>query len=137
MVTLQEWQLADDNTVFEEKTSRRRIIKVLLKDNLHRVEKQMMQDYAMNGELPTKENVNRIQDLIASTLENFEIVDISLKTTKDIDEGVAMPVDEAKHKKAKDGLGEFCYKCGLQKQDTQIVEKQDEFIIVCKECLGV
>lgn len=137
MVTLLEWQAATDPTVFENINNHKRITKFFLADNLRRIEQQMIKQYANKREGPTKENVHRIQDLIAATLENFEIVDMSVKTTKDIDNGIEMPVEEAKHKKAKDGKGEFCFKCGLQKIDTQIVEKKDEFIRVCKECLGV
>lgn len=137
MVTLTEWNNANDYTVFENKDNNRKIIKVLLRDNLRKIEQYMMQQYAMKGELPTVENVTRIRDVIASTLENFEIVDTTIKKEKEIDQGIEMPITEAKHKKAKDGLGEFCYKCGLQKQDTQVVEKQGEFIRVCKECLVI
>lgn len=134
MVTLLEWQLANDYTVFENKDNKKRIIKVLLKENLRAIETKMIQDYAKQGELPTKENVTRIQDLIASILENFEVVDI---TKKETEKGV--PVDEkaAGHIPSQNKKGEFCYKCGLQKEDTKVVAKGDGFIRMCKECLGV
>ena len=34
-------------------------------------------------------------------------------------------------------FGEFCYKCGLQKEDTQVVDRGDSIIRMCKECLGL
>ena len=76
MVNLLEWKFAHDYTVFENKDNHKRIIKVFLKENISKIEKKMMDDYASKGELPTSENVHRIQDLVASILENFEIVDI-------------------------------------------------------------
>lgn len=100
-----------------------------------KVQQIMINQYAQKGEGPTLENVTRIKDVIASTLENFEIVDI--KNTREVDEGI--PIDDKAHKpiKSKEGKGEFCYKCGLQKEDTQVVEKQGSVIRMCKECLVV
>lgn len=134
MVTLAEWNAATDFTVFENIDNHKRITKYFLKDNLARIEKQMIKQYADKGEGPTKENVHRIQDLIAATLENFEVVDIRVKETE---RGV--PVDEkaAGHIPSEDKKGEFCYKCGLQKEDTKVVQKGESFIRMCKECLGV
>ena len=134
MVSLKEWLDAPDNTMFEEKNTKNRISKANLKTNLAQVEKKMMYDYAMNGELPTTENVHRIQDLIAATLENFEIVDI---TKKETERGVSIEDKPHGHIPSKDKKGEFCYKCGLQKEDTQIVEKEGSVIRMCKECLGI
>ncbi len=134
MVTFIEWQLANDYTVFENKDNHKRIIKVLLKENLRAIETKMIQDYANKGELPTKENVARIQDLVASILENFEIVDT---TKKETERGVSIEDKAHGHLPSQDKKGEYCYKCGLQKEDTQVVAKGDGFIRMCKECLGI
>lgn len=135
MVTLTEWMQADNYTVFENKDNKKRIIKTLLKENLRQIEKHMIQQYAAKGEGPTTENVHRIQDLIASVLENFEIIDI--RTTKETEDGVSIPEKPHGHLPSNDKKGEFCYKCGLQKLDTQIVEKEGSIIRMCKECLAI
>ena len=135
MVTYQEWLNANEFTVFENIDNHKRITKYFLKDNLARIEKHMMQQYADKGEGPTTENVHRIQDLIAATLENFEIVDI--KTVKQIYEGIPIAENAAIHVKSTSNKGDYCYKCGLQKQDTKIVHKGDRVIRMCKECLGI
>jgi len=135
LVTQQEWLNANEFTVFENIDNHRRITKFFLKQNLANVEKTMMQQYASKGEGPTKENVHRIQDLIAATLENFEIVDI--KKQREIDRGVSIPKKEARHVESTSNRGDYCYKCGLQKEDTQIVHKGDRVIRMCKECLGI
>lgn len=135
MVTLQEWMQADDFTVFENIDNHKRITKFFLKQNLSNVEKTMIQQYASKGEGPTRENVHRIQDLIAATLENFEIVEI--KKIKQTDEGVPIEDKAHGHLPSQDNKGKFCFKCGLQKENTQVVEKEGEFIRMCKECLGI
>ena len=135
MVTYQEWMQANEFTVFENIDNHKRITKFFLKQNLAQIEKYMMKQYAANGEGPTRENVHRIQELIASTLENFEIVDI--KKVKQTDEGIPIAENAARHVKSTSNKGDYCYKCGLQKEDTQIVHKEDRVIIMCKECLGV
>lgn len=134
MVTLKEWQAALDTTVFENINNHKRITKYFLKDNLARIEKQMIQQYADKGEGPTKENVHRIQDLIAATLENFEVVDF---TKKETERGVPIEDKPHGHLPSQDKKGEYCYKCGLQKEDTQVVAKGEGFIRICKECLGL
>jgi len=134
MVTLLEWKLAPDSTVFEEKKTHNRINKVQLRSNLHQIEKKMMYDYAMKKELPNKENVQRIQDLIASILENFDVVDI---TKKETEKGVPVPEKAHGHLPSKDKKGEYCYKCGLQKENTQVVADKDSLVRMCKECLGI
>lgn len=135
MVTKKEWLEADDYAVFENKNNHRRIIKTLLKENLRNVEKTMIEQYAVKGQGPTTENIHRIQDLIESTLENFEIVE-----TKHIAKAIPTLAIEDKahmHIQESDGKGEYCYNCGYKKQDTQIVQKEDKVIRICRECLGV
>lgn len=134
MVTQAEWLAANDYTVFENIDNHKRITKFFLKQNLANVEKHMIKQYAEKGEGPTRENVHRIQDLIAATLENFEIIDITKKATE---RGVPIEDKAHGHLPSRDKKGEFCYKCGLQKENTQVVEKEGEFIRMCKECLGV
>lgn len=133
MVTLTEWNLATDFTVFENVDNHKRITKFFLKQNLANIEKQMIKQYANQGQGPTKENVHRIQDLIAATLENFEVVDL---TKKETERGVSIDDKAHGHLPSQDKKGEYCYKCGLQKEDTQVVAKDDGFIRMCKECLG-
>ena len=134
MVSLKEWQAAHDTTVFENINNHKRITKYFLKENLKNIETQMIKQYAAKDEGPTTENVHRIQDLIAATLENFEVVDI---TKKETERGV--PIDDKAHGHipSEDKKGEFCFKCGLQKEDTKVVAKGEGFIRVCKECLGL
>lgn len=135
MVTLQEWLKADNFTVFENKDNHKRITKFFLKENLRTIEQYMIKQYAAKGEGPTAENVHRIQDLIAATLENFEIIDI--KTTKETEDGVEIADKPHNPIKSKSNMGGFCYKCGLQKEELEIVEKEGLAIKMCKECLGV
>lgn len=94
----------------------------------------MILQYSQKSELPTIENITRMKDLIASTLENFEIVEINTK--KESEKGI--PLDEIPHTQipSRDHKGEFCYKCGLQKEYTQIINKGEKIIRMCKECLG-
>lgn len=134
MVNLQEWQAASDSIIFEEKNTKNRISKANLRTNLFQIERKMMYDYGMKGELPTKENVQRIKDLIESILENFEVVDF---TKKETEKGVPIPEKPHGHLPSSNNKGQYCYKCGLQKEDTQIIEKGDSIIRMCKECLGL
>lgn len=133
MVTLKEYQDAPDTAIFVHKENKFPQAKTIMRFKLNQISFSFAKGIAEAGGDPNdQENLRELQALLAETLEHFEIQEVKI-----IEEGTSAHFIKPKKHKSKDGKGKFCYRCGLQKENTSIVEEGDKVLRVCKECLGI
>lgn len=133
MVTLKEYQEAPDTAIFVHKDSKFGQAKTIMRFKLNQISFAFAKGITKAGGDPNaQENLRELQALLAETLEHFEIQELKI-----VEEGTPAHFIKPKKHKSKDGKGKFCYKCGLQKLNTSIVEEGDKVLRVCQECLGI
>jgi len=132
MVTMKEYQEASDNTVFVHKESRVTQPKSILRFKMNQVGDAYCRGckYQRVEDLPHEHKLN-LHGLLAEMLENFEISDMIIS-----DEAKLRENHSPKKIRSRDNVGKFCHKCGLQKENTAIVEEGTKVMTVCLECRG-
>ena len=127
MVTLEEYRDAPENAIFTHKENKFGQPKSTFRFKLDQAFFQIRQIQIQRGDTPEdSECLKEVGEIIAATLEHF-----------DIDMPKILDDRPPKKHKSKDGKGQFCHRCGLQKENCKIVEEGEKVIRVCAECIGI
>lgn len=125
MVTLKEYQEASDDTLFVHKDNGFRQNKVIMRFKINQIADAYVKGVIAHKQDPREiQYAKELQEILKETLEHFDMI-------------IPKILEEPKRLKSRDGKGEFCHSCGLQKENTRLVEEGDMMKRKCMECLGI